>query len=155
LPIIGPAPERETLSAGSLSSPQPASKVPHPTLAGRRILIVDDEPSMARSVEQILGEAGFEVMVAKDAEQALALLERNQIDLIVSDLTMPRMDGQQFWQALRERHPELATRIIFSSGDSSSQRARAFLEDSRCAWVEKPFKSEELLHLIRQALPNG
>jgi PAS domain S-box-containing protein len=153
LPVTDQDRGREMPPAGR-SSLESENELPRQTRVGRRILIVDDEPSMTRSVEQILRQAGFEVMVATEAEQALAFLEQDRIDLIVSDLAMPRMDGQQFWQAVRERHPELATRIIFSSGDSSSQRARAFLEESRCIWVEKPFKSEELLRLIQQALPD-
>jgi PAS domain S-box-containing protein len=152
LPVAGQEDGREMPPAGC--SPPEAAETQCQTRGGWRILIVDDEPSMAWSVEQFLTHAGFEVMVATEAEQALALLEQDPVDLIVSDLTMPRMDGQQFWQAVSERHPELATRIIFSSGDSSSQRARAFLEESRCIWVEKPFNSEELLRLIQQALPD-
>jgi DNA-binding NtrC family response regulator len=133
---------------------QSPTAVFHTLRSNHHILIVDDEPSVAQSVEEILRQAGFEVTTATEAQQALSLLEQNRYDVIISDLTMPQMDGQQFWQAVTERHPDLANRIIFSSGDSSSQRARAFLEDCGCSWVEKPFKPEGFLRLIQQTLPN-
>ncbi|MEJ2737350.1 MAG: response regulator [Anaerolineae bacterium] len=118
------------------------------------ILIVDDEPAVARSTGRFLQQAGFEVFTATEPQHALLLLERNRVDLIISDLNMPRMSGQQFWQAVRERHPRLAGRIIFSSGDSSAQRLQTFLVRSGCAWIQKPFRPEELLRLIRRSLPS-
>jgi PAS domain S-box-containing protein len=118
------------------------------------ILIVDDEPAVARSTGRFLQQAGFEVFTTTEPQHALLLLERNRVDLIISDLNMPRMSGQQFWQAVRERHPRLASRIIFSSGDSSAQRLQTFLVRSGCAWIQKPFRPEELLRLIRRSLPS-
>jgi two-component system cell cycle sensor histidine kinase/response regulator CckA len=118
------------------------------------ILIVDDEPAVARSTGRFLQQAGFEVITTTEPQHALLLLERNRVDLIISDLNMPRMSGQQFWQAVRERHPRLASRIIFSSGDSSAQRLQTFLVKSGCAWIQKPFRPEELLRLIRRSLPS-
>ncbi len=114
---------------------------------------MDDAPSVAVSVGRILQNQGFQVTAATEAEQALALLEEARIDLIVSDIKMPSMDGQRFWQAVRERDPGLAQRIIFATGDSSTKRAQAFLQDCGCAWIEKPFQAEELLGLIRETLP--
>jgi len=118
-------------------------------------LIVDDEPTVAASVGRVLQAEGFEVTAATAAQQALALLEEIHIDLIVSDMKMPRMDGEQFWQAVRERDPGLADRIIFATGDTSAQRAHDFLEQRGCAWIEKPFDLEELLRLIRETLPEA
>lgn len=118
-----------------------------------RILIVDDEPMVAASVGRLLQEAGFQVTAATEAQQALSLLDQEPFDLILSDLAMPNMDGQQFWQAVQERHPRLANRIIFSTGDTSGQRAHAFLQASGCTWIEKPFRPEDLLALIHATLP--
>lgn len=117
------------------------------------ILIVDDEPAVVVALGQILLKEGFEVTATTNAQQALTLLEQEEIDLIVSDIVMPHMNGQQFWHAVKERHPRLADRIIFSTGDSSGQRARAFLQARGCAWIEKPYNPEELLQLIYATLP--
>ena len=130
---------------------RPSARETSPKL---HILIIDDEPAVARSTGRFLQQAGFEVITTTEPQHALLLLERNRVDLIISDLNMPRMNGQQFWQAVRERHPRLAERIIFSSGDSSAQRLQTFLGQSGCALIQKPFRPEELLRMIRQSLPS-
>jgi len=134
----------------ALETPTTTWRTTQPKL---HILIVDDEPAVARSTGRFLQQAGFEVLTTTEPHHALLLLERNRVDLIISDLNMPHMSGQQFWQAVRERHPRLAGRIIFSSGDSSAQRLQTFLVKSGCAWIQKPFKPEELLRLIRKSVP--
>jgi PAS domain S-box-containing protein len=132
------------------ASPEPCRERPK-----ARILIVDDEPMVAVSTGRLLQDKGFHVTAATEAQQALSLLDQEPFDLIVSDLAMPHMDGQQFWHVVGERHPRLANRIIFSTGDTSGQRANAFLQASGCAWIAKPFKSEELLALIHATLPES
>ncbi len=116
------------------------------------ILVVDDEPEVARYVGEFLEQEGFMVTTATGARKALTLLDKTQVDLIVSDLSMPRMGGRQFWTQVHERNPDLARRIIFSTGDSSGRKSLAFLRSTGCSWIEKPFKPEELLHLITQRL---
>jgi two-component system NtrC family sensor kinase len=143
---VDPVPERR------LSQPAARAK-PCRERPCARILIVDDEPMVAVSIGQILQSEGFQVTAATEAQQALSLLDQGQFDLIVSDLAMPHMNGRQFWLIVRERHPHLADRIIFSTGDTSGQRARAFLQASGCTWIEKPFKPEELLALVYATLP--
>lgn len=133
-------------------SDNPPGTKPH-CEAHPHVLIVDDEPTVAVSVGKILQEEGFEVTAATEARQALNLLERKQFDLIVSDLKMPRMSGQKFWQAVREIDQSLADRIIFATGDTSAQKAQAFLQDCGCSWIEKPFSPEDLLRLIHDTLP--
>lgn len=138
-------------STAEWQSTRPSAREASPKL---HILIIDDEPAVARSTGRFLQQAGFEVITATEPQHALLLLERNRVDLIISDLNMPRMNGKQFWQAVRERHPRLANRIIFSSGDSSAQRLQTFLVQSGCALIQKPFRPEELLRLIRRSLPS-
>jgi PAS domain S-box-containing protein len=116
------------------------------------ILVVDDEPAVAQLVQRVLEHEGFHVTTACEPRKALAMLERSHFDLIVSDMSMPRMNGEQFWQVVAEQHPRLASRIIFSSGDSSGRRARVFLESSGCAYIRKPFDPEELIRLVRETL---
>jgi DNA-binding response OmpR family regulator len=116
------------------------------------ILVVDDEPAVAQLVQRVLEHEGFHVTTACEPRKALAILERSHFDLIVSDMSMPRMNGEQFWQVVAEQHPRLASRIIFSSGDSSGRRARVFLESSGCAYIRKPFDPEELIRMVRETL---
>jgi two-component system NtrC family sensor kinase len=119
------------------------------------ILVVDDEPEMVHAAEQLLRQEGFEVTTAIEVQQALALLEQVRIDLVISDLAMPRIDGSRFYQIVTSRYPHLANRIIFSTGDSGSQRLGAFLRECGCAWIDKPFQPDELFSLIHRALRKG
>jgi CheY-like chemotaxis protein len=116
------------------------------------ILVVDDEPEVAKAVGEYLEQEGFTVTTTTGARKALKLLETTEVDLIISDLTMPRMGGKQFWTQVCARKPDLARRIIFSTGDSSGRRSLAFLRSAGCAWIEKPFDPAELLRLIAQRL---
>jgi len=116
------------------------------------ILVVDDEAEVAHYVGEFLEQEGFKVTTTTAARKALTLLESTKVDLIISDLSMPQMGGKHFWQRVREREPDLARRIIFSTGDSSGKRSLAFLRSSGCAWIEKPFEPEELLRLIGDTL---
>lgn len=118
----------------------------------RHILVVDDEPVVAQTIGFFLKEAGFEVTTATDGHQALNLIGRKDVDVIVSDLSMPGMSGPDLWQAVRQRRPELAERVIFSTGDSGRQRWSTFLENSGCATIEKPFAPDALIRLIRETL---
>ena len=117
-----------------------------------RVLIIDDDPIIVRDLSNLLTEEGFQVAVTHDAGQALELLERESADLIISDLSMPQVDGRQFWRRLLEQYPQLVGRVLYFTGDSSSKEARAFLRDSGCNWLEKPVRAEELVQSVRQVL---
>ncbi|MCL7453551.1 MAG: response regulator [Anaerolineae bacterium] len=128
---------------------------PHDPDADCHILVVDDEPAVAELVQGVLEHAGYRVTTTHEPRNAISILEQGNIDLIVSDMSMPLMNGEQFWQAVAEHHPRLARRIIFSSGDSSGGRARAFLESSGCAYIRKPFDPQDLIQLVRETLQDG
>jgi two-component system NtrC family sensor kinase len=131
-------------------APSAASHLPG---ANPHILVVDDEPHIVRAARQLLRQAGFKVTTTTRVKWALQVLERTQIDLIISDLSMPHIDGARFYRIVSSRHPHLAQRIIFSTGDTGSQRLRSFLQECGCAWINKPFQPDELLHLVRATLP--
>jgi two-component system NtrC family sensor kinase len=119
------------------------------------LLVVDDDAQVAHLMGHLLRSAGFCVTTTTTARRALALLKEVEIDLILSDLGMPHMDGMQFWQAVVEQHPHLSQRIIFSSGDSSGSGKQALFQESGCVCVEKPFQPEVLLRLIWEKLTPG
>ena len=123
-----------------------------PRLDGPAILIVEDEAALASAMAESFGDAGFLVDRAGDGEEAMARLEGGQYDVIVSDLKMPRMDGIQLLEALRERHPEMIGRIMFVTGDVVGTDAERFLADSGCRWLAKPFRLNELLRIAREVM---
>ena len=135
----------------------PAHGAGAPRLDGPAILIVEDEAALAAAMAESFGDAGFLVDRAGDGEEAMARLEGGQYDVIISDLKMPRMDGIQLLAALRERHPEMAGRIMFVTGDVVGTDAERFLADSGCRWLAKPFRLNELLRLAKEVIgdPRG
>jgi CheY-like chemotaxis protein len=72
---------------------------------------------------------------------------------VVSDLRMPDMDGPALWHAIAERHPGLAERTVFVTGDTLSAGARGFLRETARPCVEKPFTSSQLVQAVQSVLP--
>ncbi len=119
---------------------------------GPQVLVVDDEPDIAELLRSLLEDAGYEVASADSGLVALELLDTARFDAVVSDLRMPDLDGPGLWRALRERHPALARRLVFVTGDTLSPGARQFLDDTGCGHLDKPFTREDLLAQVQRAL---
>ena len=117
-----------------------------------RILVVDDEPELATLLQEMLEAADYEVAIAESGEVALALVAEARFDAVVSDLRMPGMDGAGLWRALRERHPTLARRMIFVTGDTLSPGSREFLESTGCVCLEKPFAPGDLVARVQASV---
>ena len=121
-------------------------------LAGRRVLVVEDEPALAAAVHDSLVDAGFVVDRAGNGEEALVRVRERPYDLVICDLKMPRVDGMAFYRAIAATAPELAARLIFVTGDVVGAEAERFLEESGCRWLAKPFRLGDLLRAARDVL---
>jgi two-component system cell cycle sensor histidine kinase/response regulator CckA len=112
------------------------------------ILLVEDEPAVRQLVSVALQRAGYHVLEAQDGEDALARFDAHEgsIDLLVTDLRMPQMDGIELVRLLRERVPHL--KVICVSGYPSTGMNRAVTEH----YLNKPFSRAELLDKVRQVL---
>ncbi|KQW51510.1 MULTISPECIES: PAS domain S-box protein [unclassified Roseateles] len=117
-----------------------------------RLLVVDDETEIAELIGEMLSGAGYEVMTAESGAVALAMLAEARFDAIVSDLHMPDIDGAQLWREVKARHPTLARRMLFVTGDTLSPIARQFLSEARCDSLNKPFSKQELLARVTALL---
>ena len=117
-----------------------------------RVLVVDDEQELADVMRDMLESQGYEVFCAESAAVALQMLDEMSCDLVLSDLRMPVMDGPALWRELSQRHPELARRVVFVTGDTLSPGARDFLEETGCDFLEKPFTQAELMDKVKAAL---
>jgi CheY-like chemotaxis protein len=100
----------------------------------------------------LLEGAGYEVATAESGAVALELLDTARFDAIVSDLRMPDVDGAALWRAVRERHPALARRMLFVTGDTLSEGARQFLAETGCPHLAKPFLRADLLDRVASTL---
>jgi len=123
----------------------PAGKVP-------RILVVEDEPTVANLIADVLGDQGMRVDVLLDSRQAVQQAERESYDLAVCDLKMPGMDGQMFYLTLLQRQNPLHQHVLFVTGDMVAPRTQEFLDRHHLAHVAKPFRMEELSGAVRAML---
>jgi two-component system NtrC family sensor kinase len=117
-----------------------------------RLLVVDDEADLAALLRDMLEGAGYEVATAESGAIALALLDTARFDAIVSDLRMPDMDGAGLWREVSARHPLLAQRMLFVTGDTLSPDARQFLKASKGLSLDKPFSKADLLARVAALL---
>ena len=141
-------------TGAGLPRPRPSSVPQAPPVVGRgaAVLVVEDEPALAEAVGDALAEAGFLVDHAADGQTALERTRRRTYDLVVCDLKMPRLDGQAFYRAIADTAPALTRRIVFVTGDVIAADAEAFLEESGCRWLRKPFRLADLLQVAREGI---
>jgi PAS domain S-box-containing protein len=138
------APEGATPAA-----PAPAADAGPPPA---RILVVDDEPEVLAAVEEVLGRDGHVVELASGGREALRLLEDRAFDLVISDLRMPEGDGRELHRELASRHPDLARRMLFFTGDTLGVAASELADVDRDALIEKPVEPAALRRAVRRRL---
>ncbi len=116
----------------------------------KRILAVDDEPSMRRLLEISLRQAGYQPVVAENGQAALTILRNDNIDLVVSDLHMPVMDGLKLLEALRAENIETPVIIVTAQGEIAS--AVQAMKLGASDYILRPFDLETLEIAISRAL---
>ncbi|HEY2735857.1 MAG TPA: response regulator [Polyangiales bacterium] len=117
-----------------------------------RVLLVDDEPSIRAVYPEVLG-LEYEVIVAANGREGLAILtERTDFDVIVCDMTMPGMDGPQFYEALRAQAPHLLSRVLFCSGGLVTARLRQFAKSIPNQFLDKPIDLESLCAALERVV---
>jgi signal transduction histidine kinase/CheY-like chemotaxis protein len=120
---------------------------PLPRLEGLSVLVLDDEPEVGAVLVAALREAGAEARSMTDPEAALDWVLERGADVIVSDLRMPRMSGLEFYAQLRRRAPQLADRLLFSTGDPLSAELEG---PPPRPVIGKPFRVAEVARLVRE-----
>jgi signal transduction histidine kinase len=117
-------------------------------MTGRRILVVEDETAVAEILADVIRLEGHAVEIVENGRRALEKLQHERYDLIISDLRMPELDGPGLWHEVQRRHPELAHRFVFVTGDSLRSETREFVEHVPLPTLSKPF----LLGEVRKVL---
>jgi putative nucleotidyltransferase with HDIG domain len=121
-------------------------------MAAERILIVDDEEAIREVVYSMLSVAGYQCKHAASGLHALALLQDEEFELMLSDLMMPELDGIGLLERAKERYPDMPVLMVTAVHDISI--ALAALRNGAYDYLLKPFEREQLLASVRRALEN-
>ncbi len=113
------------------------------------ILIVDDELMMRDLLEKILSREGYKVFTAEDGVAAVAFLENQGVDIVISDMKMPRMDGFELLGHVKKNHPNVGVIIMTAYGDTYTVKDALLLGADE--YVTKPFKSYEISLVVERA----
>ncbi|HEY0002876.1 MAG TPA: PAS domain S-box protein [Actinoplanes sp.] len=111
---------------------------------GRTVLVVEDEPALARVVTRILSNGGYRVVSAANGAEALKMYDQYGCDAMLTDVIMPEMSGRRLADLLHERRPDLP--VLFMSGYSNGLLGTTHIIDEGIAFIEKPFTADDLLH---------
>jgi DNA-binding response OmpR family regulator len=117
-----------------------------------RILIVDDEPALRRTLERALTNQKYEVVSVADPHSAYQMLDESNFDLVLLDLRLPQMAGDTFFLAIVRHWPRLLGRVILMSGDPWSQQPDWPAELVDCPVLHKPFSLDTLVQTVAAAL---
>ena len=117
-----------------------------------RVLVIEDEPAVARLIADVLAEEGHRAEVVLDSREGLALIARKSYGLVICDLRMPYLGGRGLFQELLRRGHPLRRRFIFVTGDVLSPHVAEFLKTSGAPYLAKPFFIEDLKEVVHRAL---
>ncbi len=142
LPVAGPAP--------APTDPAPAAAAAAPPRAAT-ILVVDDDETVRTVTRRMLEQAGYTVHLAADGAEALARYrEHPGVDLVLLDMTMPHMDGEETFRELRRIDP--GVRVLLTSGYNEQDATERFAGKGLAGFIQKPYRPQDLLDQVRAAL---
>ena len=119
----------------------------------KRIITVDDAATMRKMVCFTLKGAGHEVLEAADGREALNTLRQRSVDLVITDVNMPNMDGLELTRQLRALPAFARTPIILLTTESDSAKKTQGRAAGATGWIVKPFSQEQLLAVVAKVLP--
>ena len=120
-----------------------------------RILIADDEPNIVTSLEFLMRGRDYEVLVARDGEEALRLAESFRPDLVLLDVMMPLRSGFEVCQKIRENRALRNVKIIILTAKGRDVEKDRGLDLGANAYITKPFSTKELMNTVRGLLPGS
>jgi len=118
----------------------------------KTVLTVDDSPSVRQMVKIALSAAGYGVVEAGDGALGLAAAKANAVQLVVTDLNMPNMNGLDFIRALRQLPPYRGVPIVFLTTESDEGVKKDAKAAGATAWITKPFKQDQLVAIVRKLI---
>lgn len=116
------------------------------------ILIIEDKESMAQMLKETLETAGYHPLIARDGMEGIKRIKENRIDIVLTDLKLPKKDGMDVLRAAKEENPMLP--VILMTAYGSVDLAVKAIKEGAFDFITKPFDTDHLLHLIRKAMEN-
>jgi len=122
-------------------------------MMGKRVMAVDDSATVRQVLQMTLEGAGYEVIEAVDGKDALDKLRVHQVDMMVTDLNMPNMDGIDLIRQVRQNPGNRFMPIIMLTTESQPEKKQIGKAAGASGWIVKPFKPEQLLAVVRMICP--
>ena len=115
-----------------------------------RLLVVEDEPHVGEICARVLGREGFDVEIAANGRIGLGLVIKNDYDFCLLDIRTPGMSGKELYKWLLENRTELASRVMFTTGDIMAQDLLVFIKNTGRPFLPKPFSPDELAKIVKK-----
>ncbi|MDF1579773.1 MAG: response regulator [Desulfuromonadales bacterium] len=119
---------------------------------GKKVMTVDDSSVVRQILKKTLSAAGYEVLEAVDGQDALNKLSTSPVDMVVTDLNMPNMDGVELIKSLRRQPGNRFLPIVMLTTESQQQIKEEGKKAGASGWIVKPFRPEQLLAVVRTVL---
>ena len=119
----------------------------------KTVMTVDDSPTVLKVLNMALTGAGYQVVEANDGQEAIDKLAQTDIDLLVTDLNMPTMDGVELIKQVRQKPGNRFMPIIMLTAEAQSEMKAAGKKAGASGWITKPFRPEQLMSVIQMVCP--
>ena len=118
----------------------------------KRVLVVEDEPAICELCRRVLTDEGLEVDIAVNGNVAQDMIEDKKYDLFLIDIRLPLVNGIELYRWLQNKHPQLSSRVIFTTGSVIGGDTQTFLEQTAKPFLPKPFTPAQLKAIVRETL---
>jgi two-component system chemotaxis response regulator CheY len=154
-PVKAPvfAPELEPIAAAPPVAPAAAEN--EDAAMTKRILTIDDSKTIRDMLRMTLAGAGFEVLQAVDGQEGVEMMGREKVDLVITDINMPRMNGYEVVRHLRGNPDHHALPILVLTTESDTDKKQLAREAGATGWMVKPFDPDRLLATVNKVIPQG
>ena len=119
----------------------------------KRLMAVDDSATVRKVLKSTFSNAGYDVIEAVDGNEAIQKLAEKSVDIIVTDLNMPNMNGVDLITEVRNRPGNRFLPIVMLTSEKQSDMKKAGKSAGASGWITKPFKPENLLSIVKMICP--
>jgi len=118
----------------------------------KKILVVDDDPYILMSLEFLMKKNGYEVMIARNGQEALEAVEQSRPDLVLLDIMMPDVDGYAICEFIKSKENLRDTIVVFLSAKTKEADIKKGLQLGAARYISKPFSTRELMKSVKELL---